>query len=364
MDSFRWGQEAKVSSLREHFEMFFGNIEPEDARKAIASRSANDLRDYLERADAFTTVDPHTRLIGSYARETAVGEIKDVDLLVFVPRDRTDDSPSKTLKDLRAALADFPGAVSVELLTQRRSIRVELDGGMCVLDVVPAFAPDGTHEPLLVPDRLQSEWIASHPLGYAALLSEKNAARQRKPVRLIKAFKHWRDVHMKKRRPRSYLLEVLVLEQLESLDMAGTGIGQCLKDAFDAVYERCRYAFENDTVPRIADPLLGHDLAKGWEPEESRTFARRLDESRKWACRAVNEEHETAVELWQKILGDEFFPGYANDCAECEGGRLMAAESAGGVFVTTGREPRLTTLDDTRPRVKVPDGHYWSDRCG
>jgi hypothetical protein len=73
--------------------------------------------------------------------------------------------------------------------------------------VVPAVAPDGIDDVLLVPDREWERWVPSHPLGYGAHLSDVNSEHETKVVPLVKLMKYWRDVHMVNRRPKSYWLE-------------------------------------------------------------------------------------------------------------------------------------------------------------
>ena len=134
-----------MKSLRIHFQMLLKKINPPQDRRDLARDLVRDLRDWLV-AHEFETVDPHTLLIGSYARSTAVLWIKDVDVLVFLPKSALERTPNAVLLDLRKILEGYPGAV-VSAVGQRRSIRIEFEDHGFFLDVVPAVAPDGLDEP-------------------------------------------------------------------------------------------------------------------------------------------------------------------------------------------------------------------------
>lgn len=202
-----------MQSLPVHFRLLLGKINPPDGRRKLAKELVGDLREWLEEHD-FETLDPHTRLIGSYARSTAVHWIKDVDVLVFLPNSALDRTPNAVLLDLRKVLEDYPGA-SVNATGQRRSICLELEDYDFFLDIVPAVAPDGLDKPLQVPDRPQEKWIDSDPLGYMTRLADLNREHAKKVIPLVKLIKAWRDAQMKIKRPKSYMLEVMVVNAIE-----------------------------------------------------------------------------------------------------------------------------------------------------
>ena len=54
------------------------------------------------------------------------------------------------------------------------------------------------------------------PLGYADCLSELNQAHGGKVVPLVKLLKHWRDVQMERRRPKSYWLECMIYHRFSA----------------------------------------------------------------------------------------------------------------------------------------------------
>lgn len=301
-------------TLPTFFAQFLSNIEPPKERADAAKDLPAQIRDFLQEAELVTTVDPHSRLAGSYARHTAVGRIKDVDILLVVDPAYGDKEPGVVLEDLANALEGLPESLGdlgeVKLREQRRSVNVNLLEAEFQLDIVPVVIPGGTSNPLLVPDREWSKWIKSHPLGYADFLSELNADNEQKVVPLIKMMKHWRDVHMVYRRPKSYWLECLTVRHIDKgwVTTSGKSMAEVFADILDSIYSRFEEHFDGATVPKIPDPILGNNVAFNWKRTHFETFMRRLDESRKWARNALADgtSREDAVELWRKVLGEEF----------------------------------------------------------
>jgi hypothetical protein len=311
------GDDKKPLTLSIYFEELLGNIEPPEHRLAVAAEIPTDVRQFLQNNEDFETENPHSRLTGSYKRHTAVHNIKDVDFLVFVRYEGKKPEPADVLKTLRRVLDDLPdtldyGGRAQTLRGQRRSIRVEFDDQDFYLDVVPALIPDGTAEPLLVPDRVWGDWVPSHPLGYGKALSELNAANGKKVVPLIKILKHWRTFQMQRNRPKSYWLECIVYRHIDKGWVATEGkFAELFTDLLRSVHERFLPKLEEEYgVPKILDPMLGNNVAFNWERSAFELFMRRLKESIGWAERALEmdqDQIDEAVTLWQKVFGEEYF---------------------------------------------------------
>src|SRR5688572_23555107 len=99
-----------MHSLTEHFVKFLSNLQPDGDRIKLAINIPDKLREYLKGTDKIKTVNPHTRLSGSYSRYTAIKEIKDVDVLLFVSEEYGDgeDCIRDVINDLVHALEGFP----------------------------------------------------------------------------------------------------------------------------------------------------------------------------------------------------------------------------------------------------------------
>ena len=99
-----------------HFTELLKNIRPPNNRLDAARDLPPLVRNYLREHDEFSTVDPHTRLVGSYAQHTSVGDVKDVDFLVHVPGEPEKNQPEakKLIQELKSTLDDLPEALGFE----------------------------------------------------------------------------------------------------------------------------------------------------------------------------------------------------------------------------------------------------------
>ena len=341
-------------SLNDHFTALLQNIQPNEERAGLARDLPAKVREFLEDTDEITTVYPHSRLSGSYARNTAIKEIKDVDILLLVDPDYKDgeDSALKVINRLVRALHGLPVALGDKngyiesgpaIKRQRRSVRVHvtIDEQELDMDIVPSIAENGVDEPLLVPDRDLSKWISSDPLGYSKALSALNKEQSNKIVPLIKMFKHWRDVQLKRRRPKSYWLECMVFRQAKAgkLAIEGSSYGELFLSLLTTIRDGYQDALEKTgSTPLIKDPMLGNNVAKSWTREEFETFMRRVDESIKIAERALDtDDEEKAIELWQRLFNDDdgkiYFPKTVNETlSEAIAGKGLLVTSAGSIL--------------------------------
>ena len=302
------------------------------------------MRRYLESCEDFPTVEPHSRLVGSYAQHMAVGDVKDVDFLVRVGGDPNKNEPeAKTLiLSLKRALDGLPealgygGYAGVDIERGRRSVHVYVAARDFHLDVVPCIAPEGFENKLYVPDRGFNSWIPSHPVGFVLLLAELDERYGRKVRPLGRLLKHFRNYHMVRRRPKSYWLAALLVYHVGvSLDMSQP-LAVLFRDLLDALYNQYASLLgrDDDATPNIRDPLLGHNVSWNWGRADFETFMKRVNEGREWAHKALEMEpadRSKAVTLWQKVFGQEYFPSDVTEAAK----RTAMEASPGGSFVTS-----------------------------
>jgi hypothetical protein len=321
-------------SLTDHFIKFLSNIQPDGDRAELAQEIPDKLRDYLKDTNKIKTVHPHTRLSGSYSRYTAIKKIKDVDVLLFVSEEYKDGEECirKVINDLIKALVGFPeylkdktGKVYADLALkrQRRSVQVHITFGAQEfdIDVVPSIIEEGIEKPLLVPDRDLSKWVFSDPVGYGRYLSQLNKEQSGKIVPLVKMFKHWRDIQMKRRRPKSYWLECIVSKHTNvgNLDVKNSSWGELFLSLLTAIYnDFCDNYKNSQNVPLIKDPMLGNNVAKTWTRDEFEAFMRQIEASKRLAESAIKEEDEyKAIKLWQELFNDddeiEHFPSVVEE---------------------------------------------------
>jgi len=352
-----------MHTLGTHFESLLSNIWPPEDRREAARDLPPLVRDYLKKHDTFVTTAPHSRLVGSYAQDMSVGDVKDVDFLVRVDGDPEANKPEakQLIQDLRSALDGLPEALGfegwagVDIERARRSVHVHIKGRDFHLDVVPCIAPQGFDKPLWVPDRGFNQWIPSHPLGYIKLLDDLNVDHGGKVKRLGRLLKHFRDYQMKQRRPKSYWLGALLVHHIrceDGLDMSQP-LAVIFRDLLEAIhieYDHLLWTSDSAT-PHIPDPMLGHDISWNWSRTHFETFMRRVDDGRRWATRALESEvRDEAIGLWQKVFGEEFFPPQVTKIAAqwAAAGQPGRAAVSGTGLVTTIK-PACGNWTSTRP---------------
>jgi hypothetical protein len=260
-----------MTSVHHHFQGLLKNVNPDHTRGALASSLPNDVRDWLEEHE-FSTVAPHTRLSGSYARDTAIAMIQDVDVLLFLPKDQLARTPNAVLLEVKRVLDDYPDATA-QTSGQRRSIHLALPQHDLHLDIVPVVAENRPDAILKVPDRPRQQWIDSDPLGYRDALTALNQKHGGKVLPLIKLVKAWREGQMTTRRPKSYVLEVMVYHAVNDGDitLVGKSIAQNFADFVAEVTAKYDELMEEgQEAPRISDPQTGMRISAAGNVATSR----------------------------------------------------------------------------------------------
>src|SRR6266436_1763639 len=211
-----------MMTMTSSFDDFRKAIEPKDQIKKIARAADDPVREHLEAHESFAARHVSTFLYGSYKRNTAEGDIKDVDIVV-VTNFTTHDDPVEVLEELKDSLAEL--YEEPDLADQRRSIRVdqplpEIPGCKLTLDVIPAIYQGTSDEPLWVPDREKEQWVLSHPRGHLQHTSNLNARsfQGRTFVPLVKMMKWWWQYQFEwrhtgtaahKRKPKGFWIETM-----------------------------------------------------------------------------------------------------------------------------------------------------------
>ncbi len=334
-------------TLGTYFTELLAKIKPPQERIAIAQKLPYQVRDFLEDNKKFRTLDPHSRLVGSYAQQTAVGDVKDVDFLVRVDGnpDKNEPEAKKLIQDLKQTLDDLPEALEyvgyaaiddIKIERARRSVHIYFEGQDFHIDVVPCIAPDGFDEMIYVPDRGFNKWKPSHPVGYIKLLQDLDSEYGSKVRPLIKLLKHFRNYQMVYCRPKSYWLGASVVQHVrmdDGLDMSKS-LAELFYDFCDAIY--CQYDHllhvSESATPNIPDPMLNHNISWNWGRSHFETFMRRIDDGRSWASKALEaEDREQAIKWWQKIFGEKYFPSQVMEAAS----PLARAGLPGSAYVTS-----------------------------
>lgn len=351
-----------MHTLGTHFKKLLTNICPPQERLDAARDLPSQVRQFLKEHEEFSTLAPHTRLVGSYAQHTSVGDVKDVDFLVRVPGNPEENEPNAKdlIQELKTTLDELPeflgysGYSSTDDLTierARRSVHIYFEEKDFHVDVVPCIAPKGFKEIIYVPDRGFNEWIPSHPIGYIELIKTLDDDSGGKVRALMKLVKHFRDYQMKTRKPKSYWLGALIIHHIRKdngLDTSKT-LAELFRDFCDAVYQQYDHLLvvSDTATPNISDPMLDHNVSWNWKRTHFETFMRRMDDGRKWATKALDvDDKEVAIILWQKIFGEEYFPSDISEFAASLAASVLPGQSfiTGSGRVTSERHSKKTSI--------------------
>lgn len=184
-------------------------VEPTPTQRTSAARSQNSLRNVLcDHTFGNRVLD--TYLSGSYARDTAVRPLDDVDVVVIVNPDAWESDWFSARPDPEKVLASFAGAIrrrypqsSVHM--QNRSIGLKLY--QLDIDVIPAI--DDGRDLLYIPDRSKQEWIKSAPKRHTNIATQVNNMRDGKFKPLVKLLKTWNNNLPTTAYVKSFLIETI-----------------------------------------------------------------------------------------------------------------------------------------------------------
>lgn len=167
-------------------------IEPTKAQKEGASTSHNYLRSLLDEGQFGKRI-IRSFLSGSYARDTAIRPIDDVDVVFVVDPAGWQGlriglpTPEKILESFANAIRYRYPVSSV--YGQRRSVRLQLNH--LDIDVVPAVQDPGNSKHIWIPDVDTGNWLKSAPQVQMELATSINTSRAGRFKPLVKVLKYW-----------------------------------------------------------------------------------------------------------------------------------------------------------------------------
>jgi Adenylyl/Guanylyl and SMODS C-terminal sensor domain/Second Messenger Oligonucleotide or Dinucleotide Synthetase domain len=313
--------------LRSYFDKFVSNIEPSEERVAAVSEAHRVLREHLISDASLAYPVDDSFLAGSYARHTATAPIKDVDIILALQRkevsqDGRTPEPGVVLQDLKKAIDQFYDDVS--LVTQRRSIRVNLVDDDIMMDVVPSIAPTGKDQLLYVPDRDQALWLPSNPAAHSTRTTALNGTTEGQFVRVAKALKWWKGRLPKDQAPKSFLLETIAAQNAKKAD----SVVEAFVATLDGILSSYRTYRDGRRLPTIADPGVPENdlvVSCGWPLDGFLFFYDEVVKLHGIARRATDEDtkKEKTIELWQSVFGD-VYPSSLSDEEEKAAKRVDA----------------------------------------
>lgn len=191
------------------------SIEPTRTQKDGAQRSHSYLREILCTGNMAARVSG-SYLSGSYARDTAIYPLDDVDIIFLIEPNAWskwfDPVPDTVLSSFARAIRYRYGNSSVHV--QRRSIGLKLHH--LDIDVVPAI--DKGDELIRVPDRTSGEWITSAPKRHSRIATSVNQKCDGKFKPLVKLIKYWNANLPSTASLKSFTIETLATHVFQNDD--------------------------------------------------------------------------------------------------------------------------------------------------
>ncbi len=282
------------------FQRFLTEIEPSQATIERCQSARISIHRFLKDHEWFGGHLVRMFLAGSYARATAirprtvsgVTDIPDVDIMVVTNFARS-LPPSIVLSHLAGTLAEHYYVKR----TNRRSVRVETYG--CQVDIVPLVK---YHSCFRLPDRETDDWIYTNPPLHTRWSTEQNALFDQRFKPLVKMLKWWRRENISGKRPKGFVLEILVANHApREVAHFGEAFAQLLENIRDRYESRRRF-------PKIIDPAFDdNDLLANTSEAQWRGFVEKVGTHARLARRAQDhEDANDAFVLWRRILGDRF----------------------------------------------------------
>lgn len=285
------------------FAELLADIEPSPTTKSNASSAHTGVRDHLRSHPTFKARWVDGFLAGSYSRATAIRPKKtedgyerpDVDIIVETSF-TTSDAPDDVLQELSDALDD---AFTVERINKRS---VKLVTSNAEMDVVPVVASGSVFE---LPDRDLGRWKLTNPPGHNSWSSSRNTAFSGRFKPLVKLFKWWRRENKTGKRPKGFVLEVLVANHAP-VDEAH--FGEAFAKMLESIHNAYGALAAAGMKPTIVDPgLPGNDILSKVSITDWKNFMERIRVHAEYARRAQSEEDmDEATRLWRKLFGDRF----------------------------------------------------------
>ena len=210
-----------MASSESAIRAFLTKIEPTQTQKAGAQRSHNYLRNVLCTGNFAKRVKT-SYLSGSYARDTAIAPLYDVDVVFVIFPDAWEKEWLATRPSPETVLQSFASAVRYRyrdspVRVQRRSICLQLFH--VNIDVVPAIESDAGGQMIWVPDRTTDTWIQSSPKKHSSIAAEVNRIRGGNFKPLVKLLKLWNSNLPNTARLKSFAIETMAVRLFQKVEI-------------------------------------------------------------------------------------------------------------------------------------------------
>jgi hypothetical protein len=285
------------------FTELLADIEPSPTTISNASSAHTAVRSHLQFHTAFKNRWVGDFLAGSYSRKTAIRPKKtedgherpDVDIITETNFTSSDD-PEDALQELADALED---EFTVERVN-KRSVRVVTTNAE--IDVVPVIESGTMYQ---LPDRDLGRWKTTNPPGHNDWSRDQNVTFGGRFKPLVKLLKWWRRENKTGKRPKGFVLEVLVSKHAPS---AESHYGEAFAQMLENIYATYGALAESGNKPYLDDPgLPGSNILAKVSITDWKNFIERVRVHASYARRAQTEQDmEEATRLWRRLFGDRF----------------------------------------------------------
>lgn len=324
------------------FTEIISDIEPSTTTKNNCASAHSSVRDFLKTHSSFKYRWERDFLAGSYARSTAIRPKKsedgierpDVDVIVVTSFD-CDDHPDDVLEELSNALKD---GYTVERIN-KRSVRVVTS--YAEIDLVPTIESGSA---FLLPDRDLGHWKWTNPPAHNDWSRDQNDLFSGSFKPLVKLFKWWRRENQSGKRPKGFVLEVLVCKHAP---LNESHFGEAFAKMLESIYAAYGFLAERNIKPIIDDPgLPGNDLLSKVSITDWKNFIERVRVHAGFARRAQDaEDMEEATRLWRILFSDRFKP-----TANAAKASSFSTSATAPVVAATGYKFPNTPAAPTKPR--------------
>lgn len=286
------------------FDELLTDIEPSPTTKGNASSAHTEVRSHLSSCEEFSDYHVRDFLAGSYARDTAIRPKKledgyerpDVDIIIVTNYSISTD-PTEVLTDLSDALST---SFEVERIN-KRSVRIVTS--KAEMDVVPVIETGATYH---LPDRDLGRFKETNPPGHNDWSKNQNTLFNERFKPLVKLFKWWRRENKTGKRPKGFVLEVLVAKHAPTNE---THYGEAFAQMLENIYSAYGTLAELGVKPFFQDPGLSSssDILSKVSITDWKNFIERVRVHAGYARQAQKEtDMEEATRLWRKLFGPRF----------------------------------------------------------
>lgn len=306
-----------VHSLSRQFQSFFGRLNPGSSFEQTASSQHNTIRGLIEdRSGPAAELWPITFLQGSYRQQTATYTINDIDIVALcnlsypgAPGGFGRSYGRDEIFQIIAAPLFADGRYRDKVRYGSQSMCIKLDLGIKV-EILPVVFKAGTTDPNLEPFVLYRPGTGRWEDGYARYhqgwLSNKNGAKRANGnfIPAIKVLKHIRSRFGLQ--TVSFHIECLLYFLSDEIFFGGPA------DYIAAILRKIAgHTLEDWYRTVVRTPCGDRDIftASEWETQHWGKFHEVISACSRLAEVAVATSAESqAIEAWQSILGDDFFP--------------------------------------------------------